>query len=75
MAEWDGSPGPLWRKRIARHARSCDRCTRAADDMVAAERLLVGFALLPLPLALTATVVAKLASTGGGRWAARRRWR
>ncbi len=65
LVDWDGSPGPLWRKRIARHARSCDRCTRVAGDMVAAERLLVGFALLPLPLALTATVVAKLASTGG----------
>ena len=26
IAGWDGTPGPLWRKRIARHIRDCMRC-------------------------------------------------
>jgi RNA polymerase sigma factor (sigma-70 family) len=65
LVDWDGSPGPLWRKRIARHIRSCDLCTHAGDDVVAAERLLAGYALLPLPLPLAAAVTANLASSGG----------
>jgi RNA polymerase sigma factor (sigma-70 family) len=47
---WDGVPGPLWRKRIARHVRSCPRCGRAFDGLVPLERLLVCPALLPLPM-------------------------
>ena len=62
-AEWDGRPGPLWRKRIARHTRSCPVCVHAADEMVPAERLLVGVALLPVPLAVTAALLAKTTST------------
>ena len=65
LVDWDRSPGPLWRKRIARHVRSCDLCAQAGADTVAAERLLAGFALLPLPLPLTAAVAANLTSTGG----------
>jgi RNA polymerase sigma factor (sigma-70 family) len=48
-AEWDGRPGPLWRKRIARHTRDCRHCTPAWSGLVAAERLLVGMGLVPLP--------------------------
>jgi RNA polymerase sigma factor (sigma-70 family) len=70
LAGWDGRPNPLWRKRIARHTRSCAACTRAGDGMVAAERLLVGFVLLPVPVALTATLIAKIASAGAGSAAA-----
>ncbi|WP_281893404.1 sigma-70 family RNA polymerase sigma factor [Phytohabitans aurantiacus] len=67
-ADWDGVPSPLWRKRLARHTKNCPVCARAAEGMVPAERLLVGFALLPVPLALSAAVLANstLAGTAGG---------
>jgi hypothetical protein len=61
VAEWDGWPSPLWRKRIARHTRSCNVCDRAGEGMVAAERLLVGLALLPVPMAVTAALIGKSA--------------
>jgi RNA polymerase sigma factor (sigma-70 family) len=64
VSEWDGVPSPLWRKRLARHARVCARCDRASAGMVAAERLLVGWALLPVPLAVTAAVFGKSAVAG-----------
>ncbi|MFD0578485.1 AbfB domain-containing protein [Dactylosporangium darangshiense] len=60
VAEWNGVPGPLWRKRIARHVRSCVACTRAMEGAVDTERLLNGFALLAVPAALTGTL-----ATGG----------
>ena len=49
---WDGTPGPLWRKRIARHTRDCQHCTPAWNNLVAAERLLAGMALVPVPAGL-----------------------
>jgi RNA polymerase sigma factor (sigma-70 family) len=61
VAGWDGLPSPLWRKRISRHTRSCPVCVRAADGMMATERLLIGSALLPVPVGLTAA----LAGNGG----------
>jgi RNA polymerase sigma factor (sigma-70 family) len=61
VADWDGWPSPLWRKRIARHTRSCAICRDGAEGMVAAERLLVGLALLPVPLTITASVIGKSA--------------
>lgn len=64
VAGWDGLPSPLWRKRIARHARSCTVCARTNAGMVAVERLLVGFALLPVPMMLTAALLGKSAYTG-----------
>jgi RNA polymerase sigma factor (sigma-70 family) len=60
LLDWDGTPGPLWRKRIARHTRSCPVCGRCAGDMIAVERLLEGFALLPVPAALLAAVLGRL---------------
>lgn len=60
---WDGVPSPLWRKRIARHTRSCAVCARAGDGMVATDRLLFGFALLPVPVALAAALLGKTALT------------
>jgi len=51
--EWDGRPGPLWRKRIARHTRDCRHCSPAWSSLVAAERLLAGMALVPLPHTLS----------------------
>lgn len=59
-AGWDGLPGPMWRKRIGRHIRSCAQCTRAAAGRVPAERLLVGFALIPVPVALAGLVIGKI---------------
>src|ERR1700761_8914534 len=50
--EWDGRPGALWRKRIARHTRDCRHCAPSWNGLVAAERLLAGMALLPPPPAL-----------------------
>ena len=47
--DWDGVPGPLWRKRIARHARDCPRCGQHATGLIPAERLLAGLALVPPP--------------------------
>ncbi|MBU2666514.1 sigma-70 family RNA polymerase sigma factor [Actinoplanes bogorensis] len=62
--EWDGRPSPLWRKRIARHTRECRYCSPAWNGLVAAERLLAGMALVPLPAGLMGKGV--LASLGAG---------
>jgi RNA polymerase sigma factor (sigma-70 family) len=64
VADWDGRPSPLWRKRMVRHTRSCAICSRNSHTMLPAERLLVGFALLPVPIGLTAALIGKGAITG-----------
>jgi RNA polymerase sigma factor (sigma-70 family) len=46
---WDGVPGPLWRKRFARHVRGCADCGRTGQGMLPIDRLLAGVPLLPLP--------------------------
>ncbi len=56
LTGWDGRPGALWRKRIARHTRECRHCATAWHDMVEAERLLAGMALVPLPAGLGSAV-------------------
>ncbi|XVU23425.1 sigma-70 family RNA polymerase sigma factor [Actinoplanes sp. CA-054009] len=60
-AEWDGRPSALWRKRIARHTRDCRYCSPSWNGLVAAERLLAGMALVPLP----ATLLGKGLTIGG----------
>ncbi|MEV4708592.1 sigma-70 family RNA polymerase sigma factor [Actinoplanes sp. NPDC049316] len=65
-AGWDGRPGALWRKRIARHTRDCRQCSPAWSGLVAAEKLLVGMALVPLPH----TLGGGLAGLGGATGAA-----
>jgi RNA polymerase sigma factor (sigma-70 family) len=62
-AEWDGAPGPYWRKRLARHVQSCRVCARATGDLMPTERLLAGLALVPVPAALTAAVLGKSSGT------------
>ncbi|WP_436531541.1 sigma-70 family RNA polymerase sigma factor [Actinoplanes sp. HUAS TT8] len=62
LTGWPGTPAPRWRKRLARHVRTCPVCARAAGDRVPTERLLPSLALLPVPVALTAAVLNK----GGG---------
>ncbi len=64
VTEWDGVPAPLWRKRIARHLQGCGTCTGASGGLLAAERLLVGLALLPVPLALGKAVAGNGATVG-----------
>ncbi|MET7422202.1 sigma-70 family RNA polymerase sigma factor [Dactylosporangium sp. NPDC005555] len=54
VTSWDGRPSALWRKRLARHTRECQRCDRAWTDMVAAERLLAGISLVPVPFVFSA---------------------
>jgi RNA polymerase sigma factor (sigma-70 family) len=49
LGGWNGRPSGLWRKRIARHVRECGTCHRFADDLVPAEGLLAGIALVPVP--------------------------
>ncbi|GAA4261691.1 hypothetical protein GCM10022255_095270 [Dactylosporangium darangshiense] len=49
---WDGQPSTLWRKRFARHTRECDSCAASSTDLVPADRLLIGLALVPLPAGL-----------------------
>ncbi|GAA2086375.1 hypothetical protein GCM10009759_07060 [Kitasatospora saccharophila] len=48
-AGWDGAPTPLWRKRLARHLRDCERCSGAQRGLLPAERLLYGLPLLAVP--------------------------
>jgi hypothetical protein len=60
-AGWDGGPSPLWRKRLSRHVRDCPSCLPAPDEMVPAERLLIGLALVPVPAVLALAARAALA--------------
>jgi hypothetical protein len=64
LADWDGGPSPLWRKRIARHIRSCPACLCAADELVPPERLLAGLALLPGPAPVPVAVAGGGAAPG-----------
>lgn len=50
---WNGRPDSVWRKRLARHIRGCGYCGDIHEAVVPAERLLVGIALVPLPVGFT----------------------
>lgn len=54
LAGWDGRPSALWRKRTARHARGCARCSGLWSGLVPAEGLLAGLALVAASSALLA---------------------
>ncbi|MFI6251249.1 RNA polymerase sigma factor [Streptomyces sp. NPDC051016] len=76
-ARWDGRPDSVWRKRLARHVRGCGYCGDARDSVVPAERLLVGIALVPVPVGFTLslalggkTAVAATSVTSAG-WSAK----
>ncbi|GLY29751.1 sigma-70 family RNA polymerase sigma factor [Kineosporia sp. NBRC 101731] len=58
-AAWDGTPNPLWRKRIARHVRSCAACSAAAGERVPAERLLANVPALVVPAGFAQATLAK----------------
>ncbi|WP_328506048.1 sigma-70 family RNA polymerase sigma factor [Streptomyces sp. NBC_00391] len=80
-ARWSGRPDSVWRKRIARHIRGCARCDghgRPGEVVVPAERLLVGLALVPVPVGFTLslafggkTAVAATAATASVGWSAK----
>ncbi|WP_031066108.1 sigma-70 family RNA polymerase sigma factor [Streptomyces sp. NRRL WC-3742] len=65
-ADWPGVPGPLWRKRIARHTQDCRRCRDAGSDLVPVEGLLAGLALVPLPVGLVGKVTSNLPGVPAG---------
>ncbi|MFJ1871163.1 RNA polymerase sigma factor [Streptomyces chartreusis] len=50
---WNGRPDSVWRKRLARHIRGCGYCGDTPEAVVPAERLLVGIALVPVPVGFT----------------------
>jgi RNA polymerase sigma factor (sigma-70 family) len=70
LAGWDGTPSPLWRKRIARHLRTCPVCGRAAAGMVPTERLLPAVALLPVPAGVAAVILTPAVLSGAAVGAA-----
>jgi RNA polymerase sigma factor (sigma-70 family) len=70
LTGWDGEPGPLWRKRAARHIRDCRVCSPAAEGLLPADRLFPVLALLPVPAGLAAAVLGKLAAGKAGLVAA-----
>ncbi|WP_214104580.1 sigma-70 family RNA polymerase sigma factor [Acrocarpospora catenulata] len=47
--DWDGVPSPLWRKRFARHIRSCPNCTPRTRGLIPLDRLLSGLPLIVVP--------------------------
>ncbi|WP_433343482.1 sigma-70 family RNA polymerase sigma factor [Streptomyces sp. CA-253872] len=60
LGGWDGTPSPLWRKRIARHVRGCARCGEGRR-LLPMDRLLAG-----LPLLLPAAHAPQLPGYGAG---------
>jgi RNA polymerase sigma factor (sigma-70 family) len=66
LTAWDGRPSALWRKRIARHTRDCRLCSPVWQNLVEAERLLAGMALIPLPPGLAIFKINTLVGTATG---------
>ncbi|MDX3386210.1 sigma-70 family RNA polymerase sigma factor [Streptomyces niveiscabiei] len=73
-ARWHGRPDSVWRKRLARHIRGCAYCGDTREPVVPAERLLVGIALVPVPVGFTLSLAlggkTAAAATGVG-WSAK----
>ncbi|MFD3622293.1 RNA polymerase sigma factor [Streptomyces sp. NPDC058676] len=77
-ARWNGSPDSVWRKRLARHLRGCGYCGDTRERVVPAERLLVGIALVPVPVGFTLslafggkTAAAAMAANASVGWSAK----
>lgn len=56
LQSWDGTPSPLWRKRIARHLRSCLYCSHSSNGLLPLPWLLPAPVLLTTPTELAETV-------------------
>ncbi|MFJ6883661.1 sigma-70 family RNA polymerase sigma factor [Streptomyces californicus] len=69
VGDWDGTPTPLWRKRIARHVRGCVACSDGSTGLVPAEGLLSGLALV-VPLYDTGHAAAAVATSAAPATAA-----
>ncbi|MFC1440620.1 sigma-70 family RNA polymerase sigma factor [Streptacidiphilus sp. N1-10] len=67
---WDGRPTGLWRKRLARHVRTCEMCGGVPVDLVPAERLLADVALVSVPPVLLLGLAASGLGAGAGGGAA-----
>ncbi|MFH8798328.1 sigma-70 family RNA polymerase sigma factor [Streptomyces sp. NPDC017936] len=63
LVDWDGRPSALWRKRIARHARGCARCSGLWNGLLPAEGLLAGLALVAASPSLLARIRPDLGAT------------
>ncbi|NUV60253.1 sigma-70 family RNA polymerase sigma factor [Streptomyces sp. CAI-85] len=63
LAGWDGRPSALYRKRVARHARGCVRCSGLWSGLMPAEGLLAGLALVAVSSALLARMPSATADT------------
>ncbi|MGC0337514.1 RNA polymerase sigma factor [Streptomyces sp. SLBN-8D4] len=77
-ARWNGRPDSVWRKRLARHIRGCGYCGDTRESVVPPERLLVGIALVPLPVGFTLslalggkTAAAATATVASVSWSAK----
>ncbi|MFJ4787111.1 RNA polymerase sigma factor [Streptomyces sp. NPDC088794] len=71
---WTGRPDSVWRKRLARHIRGCAYCSDTRESVVPAERLLVGIALVPLPVGFTVFLALggkTAAAAGSAGWSAK----
>ena len=64
-ADWHGRPASLWRKRLARHIRTCPYCPNTTSDLVPAERLLAGLALTLPPAGLAAQTTGQVHTLTG----------
>ncbi|MFJ5831787.1 sigma-70 family RNA polymerase sigma factor [Streptomyces sp. NPDC093089] len=76
LAGWDGRPSPLWRKRVARHLRTCAACTDRVTGrrgLAPVEGLLVGIGLVP-PLAAAALRGTETLATEPVAFEAASRW-
>ncbi len=51
--DWDLTPSPLWRKRVARHVRECDTCWHYVGDLLPVESAVRALPLLPVPIELS----------------------
>ena len=77
-ARWNGRPDSVWRKRLARHIRGCGYCGDTRESVVPPERLLVGIALVPVPVGFTLslalggkTAAAATATVASVSWSAK----
>ncbi|MFI5952724.1 AbfB domain-containing protein [Cryptosporangium sp. NPDC051539] len=72
IAHWDGRPSERSRRQIVRHTQGCAGCAEHTSDLIPADRLVRGFALVPPPEGLAARLLdpARARAAGARRRAA-----